>query len=364
MMKLQQLILRATRSLGRAHASVRRSRGRLSEREPDHGHAGLSAASSRLRRAACSARCASVATRSRSSSVPADVTDVMRDAARRRRASASRSWPTSAGVDTGLTMQVVYHLWSAAHARLAARHRRRACRATRRACPPSPSCGTAPSGPSARPTTCSASSSRATATCAASTCRPTTSASRCARTSCCPTTRHARRARASAHGAAHPAGRAAPTGAAHEPGDRRAGSRRQAPACGRERQRHPAEARCRMTAERVRSLDDPDIWVNTPATIYDAVPPLSATNRARGRVLSPRATARCWSTSARSTHRPTACCASCSRSTVSASSTSTRCWAISTAASRRSARTATGTRPSATATRSSTWRRCSPRRCR
>ena len=29
------------------------------------------------------------------------------------------------------------------------------------------------------------------------------------------------------------------------------------------------------TAERdhVRSLDDPDIWVETPATIYDAVPP-------------------------------------------------------------------------------------------
>ena len=108
----------------------------------------------------------------------------------------------------------------------------------------------------------------------------------------------------------------------------------------------------------------PNIFVETPATIYDAVPPYPPRTRARGRVLRPRATARCSSTSGRSTPRPTACCASCSRSTASGSSTSTRCSATSIAASRRSARTATGTTPSATATRSSTSPRCSARRCR
>ena len=86
-----------------------------------------------------------------------------------------------------------------------ARSRRTGCgssptgsRATIRASPRSPSSGRAPSGWSARPTTCSASSSRATATCAGSTCRPTSRASRCARTSTSPTTPRARPAAGSA----------------------------------------------------------------------------------------------------------------------------------------------------------------------
>ena len=96
------------------------------------------------------------------------------------------------GVDTGETMQVVYHLWSPLSpdwVRVIAT----ASRATTRASLRSRSSGPAPNGPSARPTTCSGSSSRATATCGASTCSPTSSRSRCARTSCSPTTRPARR---------------------------------------------------------------------------------------------------------------------------------------------------------------------------
>ena len=80
---------------------------------------------------------------------------------------------------------------------LAAGHRRRPVARRPARARRSRSCGRAPSGWSARPTTCSASRSRATATCAGSTCRPTTRASRCARTSTCPTTRPARRAPAS-----------------------------------------------------------------------------------------------------------------------------------------------------------------------
>ena len=71
-------------------------------------------------------------------------------------------------------------------------------------------------------------------------------ASRCARTSCCPTTPHARRA-------GLPRGAALPHAFAST-----------------------GEAAAVMTTaqrDHVRSLDDPDIWVETPATIYDAVPP-------------------------------------------------------------------------------------------
>src|SRR3989304_1280929 len=126
--------------------------------------------------------------------------------------------------------------------------------ATIRACPRSPSCGRAPSGASARPMTCAASSSRATATFVASTCRPTTPASRCARTSCCPTTRHARRVWAFATWS------------------RRAGRPTPPPP------RRPAQGEGGLTVSttpeaRVRSLDGPELYVETPATIFDAIPP-------------------------------------------------------------------------------------------
>ena len=91
-----------------------------------------------------------------------------------------------AGVDTGTEMQVVYHLWSRDDAGLAPGHRRRPAPRRPARSRRSPACGPARSGWSARPTTCSGSSSRATATSAGSTCRPTTRASRCARTSISP----------------------------------------------------------------------------------------------------------------------------------------------------------------------------------
>ena len=128
--------------------------------------------------------------------------------------------------------------------------------------------------------------------------------------------------------------------------------------------RRPRDAPPAVTAPtRIRSLDDPDIMVETPATIYDAIPPYPPRTEREAEFYT-CATARCSSTSGRSTPPRTACCASSSRSTASAWSTWTRCSATSTAASRRSARTATGTTPSATATRSSTSPRCSARRCR
>ena len=118
-------------------------------------------------------------------------------AARRPASSTSRSWPTSPASTPAATCRSSTTCgprsspdWLRVDRR---RHAARRPARSRR----SPACGPARSGWSARPTTCSGSSSRATATCAGSTCRPTTRASRCARTSTCPTTRRARRAAAS-----------------------------------------------------------------------------------------------------------------------------------------------------------------------
>ena len=71
------------------------------------------------------------------------------------------------GVDTGTTLQTVYHLWSRTTndwLRVVAVDLPREDPRV----PPSPGSGPAPSGWSARPTTCSASCSRATATCGGS----------------------------------------------------------------------------------------------------------------------------------------------------------------------------------------------------
>ena len=184
--------------------------------------------------------------------------------------------------------------------RLAAHHRRRAL--ARRPAGPVRHVPVerAPSGSSARPTTCSASSSRATATCAASSCRPTTRASRSARTSSCPTTRPARPARGVRHVGASPRpGRAAddPDGR-HPPG---AGelriampTRQPAPTPRRPRRRPAPTVGPRPAAERarqpVRVGGRPADHARPPdrRRPLRADPALPDADRARRRVLHPR----------------------------------------------------------------------------
>src|SRR5664279_4511693 len=125
-----------------------------------------------------------------------------------------------------------------------------------RGCPRSPSCGRAPSGWSARPTTCSGSPSRATATCAGSTCHPITPASRCARISSCPTMPRARRPAASATWN-RPTARPTPNPA---PGS---GRRRRAEMTTRAPFDIPAHA----------SSDDPRVTLDEQLGVFEPIPP-------------------------------------------------------------------------------------------
>ena len=120
-----------------------------------------------------------------------------------------------------------------------------------------------------------------------------------------------------------------------------------------------------MTAEpRIRSLDDPSIFVEQPRDHHRRGAAVPAADRARGGVLLPPGRRDVRQPGSPAPVDPRRAARRASRSTASRSWTSIRCSATSTAAWRRSARTATGTTPSATATRWSTSPRCSRRRCR